>query len=82
MRVKLKLPETERKRQDRSVRCAEKRVCPTKLTQHRGPIHPQWSVPASADEARRKTLDPAARSGELNIKRQAIWGMSGHARLP
>jgi hypothetical protein len=24
----------------------------------------------------RKTLDPAARSGELAIKRQATWGMS------
>jgi hypothetical protein len=54
MRVKLKLPETERKRQDRFVRRAEKRVCQTKLTQHRGPIHPHWSVPASADEARRE----------------------------
>ena len=43
---------TERKRQGRFVRRTEKRVCPTKLTQHRGPIHPQWSVPASADEAK------------------------------
>ncbi|WP_022705467.1 hypothetical protein [Pseudorhodobacter ferrugineus] len=54
IRVKLKLPETERKRQDRFVRRAKKRVCPTKLTQHRGPIHPHWSVPASANEARRE----------------------------
>ncbi|MEI6798499.1 MAG: hypothetical protein WCO04_04695 [Pseudomonadota bacterium] len=51
--MKLKLPKTERKWQGRFVRRAEKRVCPTKLTQHRGPIHPQLSVPASADEARR-----------------------------
>lgn len=51
MCVTLKLPESERKRQDRFVRRAEKRVCPTKLTQRRGPIHPYSSVPACADEA-------------------------------
>jgi len=56
MCLTLKLPERERKRQGRFVRRAEKRVCPTKLTQHRRPIHPHWSVPASADEARKKRL--------------------------
>ena len=51
MRVTLNPPEGERKRQEKSVRRTEKRVCPTKLTQRRGPIHPHSSVPASADEA-------------------------------
>ena len=74
--MKLKLPKTERKRQGRFVRRAEKRVCPTKLTQHRGPIHPQWSVPASADEARRKTLVQRADSGDLDVRQHATWGMS------
>ncbi len=51
MCMTLKLPESERKRQDRFVRRADKRVCSTKLTQRRGPIHPHSSVPATEDEA-------------------------------
>jgi hypothetical protein len=50
MCMTLKLPESERNRQDRFVRCAEKRVCSTKLTQRRGPIHPHSSVPAASDD--------------------------------
>ena len=50
MCMTLKLPESERKWQDRFVRRAEKRVC-SKLIQRRGPIHPHSSVPATSDDA-------------------------------
>ena len=78
MCMTLKLPESERKRQDRFVRRAEKRVCSTKLTQRRGPIHPQSSVPATSSDAwRPKRLISRKKSSDLDIKRQATWGMSG-----
>ena len=45
------LTETERKRQDRSACRAEKRRCRARMMRLRGPIHPQSSVPATADDA-------------------------------
>ena len=52
----LKLPESERKRQDRSVRRAEKRGRLTKMMHIRGPIHPHSSVLTTAVEAESANL--------------------------
>ena len=64
------LTETERKRQDGSVHRAEERRCRARMLRLRGPIHPQSSVPATADDAW---------SGKLLICRQnfAILPSSG-----
>ena len=52
MRMTLKLPEGERKRQDRSVRRAEKRHCRARMLRVRGLIHRTSAVCANADTAR------------------------------
>ena len=52
MRVTAIQTQSERKRQDRSVRCAEKRRCRAGMPRGRGLIRPHSSVPATADAAR------------------------------
>ena len=52
MRVTAIQAETERKRQDRSVRCAEERGCRVETQQFRGPIRPIPVDCATADTAR------------------------------
>lgn len=56
MRMMLKLPESERKRQDRSVRRAAKGGRITKVTLIRGPIHPHSSALTTAVEAESANL--------------------------
>jgi hypothetical protein len=52
MRMTLKLPESERKRQDRSVRRAEKRGRRTKMMYVRRPSRPLFAGLAEVDTAR------------------------------
>ena len=69
--------QTERKRQDRSVRRAEKRRRRARMLRVRGLIRPTSGVCATADTARgEKRLLQRAKSGDLDVKRQATWGMS------
>ena len=77
MRVRLKLPESERKRKDSSVRRAAKRGRLTPMTRIRGPIrtHPSGLMRA-ARRPPHVPLDPQAKSGELKVIRQPTWGMS------
>ena len=77
MRVTEVQAKTERKRQDKSARCAEKRRRRAGMLRVYGPIHPTSGVCATTDAVRGgKTLDQVAQSGDLNVKRQATWGMS------
>jgi len=69
--------QTERKQQDRSARCAEKRRRQASTLRIRGPIHPVPDVCATAHGAQgEKTIDQRAKSGDLDVRRQANWGMS------
>jgi len=52
MHVIVILPQTERNRLDRSVRCAEKRRCRTRMLQIRDPIRQAQGVCATADAGR------------------------------
>ena len=70
--------QTERKWLDRSVRCAEKRRRQASTLQIRGPIYPVPDVRATAQGVQgEKTIDQRATSGDLDVRRQATWGMSG-----
>jgi hypothetical protein len=78
MCMKPKLPESKRKRQDRSVRRAEK-----KLVQHGtsrsypGQLrtHPTVQMNA-ARRLRHETLDRQAKSCHPAVERPSTWGMS------
>jgi hypothetical protein len=52
MRVTLKLPEDERRRQDRSIGRAKKRARRVKMMRIHDPIHPALGAYATADAAR------------------------------
>ena len=69
--------QAERKRQDRSVCRAEKRLCRARMLRVRGLIHPTSAVCATTDTARgEKRLPSEQKAGDLEVKRQATWGMS------
>ena len=74
MRMTLKLPESERKRQDRFVCRAEKLVQHGTLRRDPGPLrtHPTVQMNA-ARRLRHETLDRQAKSGNPAVKRQATW---------
>jgi hypothetical protein len=69
--------QAERKRQDRSVCRAEKRLCRARMLRVRGLIHPTSAVCATTDTARgEKRLPSEQNQAILKSKRQATWGMS------
>ena len=76
MRMTLKLPEGERKRQDRSVRRAEKRHCRARMLRVRGLIHRTSAVCANADTARGGKCLHNWKIRRFHARRQATWGMS------
>jgi len=80
MRVTAIRAKTERKRQDKSARYAEKRRRRAGMLRVYGSIRPTTGVCATTDpRSGRKTLDQVAQSGDPDVKWQATWGMSGHA---
>ena len=82
MRVTAVHAQTERKRQDKSARRAEKHRRRAGMLRVYGPIHPTSGVCATTDAVRGgKTLDQVAQSGDLNVKRPATWGMSAGRRM-
>jgi hypothetical protein len=71
----------ERKRQDKSIRYAEKHRHRAGMLRVYGPIHPTSGVCATTDAVQGgKTLDQMAQSGDLNVRRQANWGISVHMK--
>ena len=80
MRMTAIRTQTERKRLDRPVRRTEKQGRRASTARSRGSIRPIRVVSATADTALgKKTLDRVASLGDLEVKRQATWGMSGKA---
>ena len=68
--------QTERKWQDRSVHRAEERHRRARKLRLRGPIQPVPAVYATADAAQgKRNFVQRADSGNLDIRRQATWGM-------
>jgi hypothetical protein len=77
MRVTAIRAKTERKRQDKSARYAEKRRRRAGMLRVYGSIRPTTGVCATTDpRSGRKTPDQLAQSGDPDVKRQATWGMS------
>jgi hypothetical protein len=77
MRVTAIQAKTERKRQDKSARCAEKRRRRAGMLRVYGPIRPTSSACATTDPAwGKKTLDQLAQSEDVDVRRQATLGMS------
>nr|BAH89334.1 hypothetical protein [uncultured bacterium]BAH89407.1 hypothetical protein [uncultured bacterium]BAH89481.1 hypothetical protein [uncultured bacterium]BAH89713.1 hypothetical protein [uncultured bacterium]BAH89921.1 hypothetical protein [uncultured bacterium] len=75
--------QAERKRQDRSVCRAEKRLCRARMLRVRGLIHPTSAVCATTDTARGEKRLPSEQNqaslkssgrplGECRVKRQII----------
>jgi hypothetical protein len=64
--------QTERKRQDRSARCAEKRSCRARTLRLRGLVRPVLSVCTTEDAGRgEKRLAGRADLGDINVNRSA-----------
>ena len=76
MRVTATQTQTERKRQDRSVRRAKKQGRQARMMRSRGLIRPTPGVSATATPLGRKTLAQRVDYGNFAIKRHATWGMS------
>ena len=77
MRMTLKLPESERKRQDKSVRCAERSGRTTKLMHvHGSNVPPPTANAAAANSLKQETLDPQTKSADLAVNPHATWGLS------
>jgi hypothetical protein len=70
MRVTAIKTQTERKRQGKSVHCTEKRGRRARV------MRAQALLPDRARRSARKTLDPLARSDNLDVEWHATWGMS------
>jgi len=74
--------QTKRKRKDRSACRAEKHRRRAGMLRVYGPNRPTSGVCATTDTARgRKTLDQLAQSGDLDVRRQATWGMSVNSSI-
>jgi len=83
MRVTAIRAKTERKRQDKSARYAEKRRRRAGMLRVYGSIRPTTGVCATTDpRSGRKTLDQVAQSGDPDVKWQATWGMSDEITHP
>ena len=82
MRVTAIRAKTERKRQDKSARYAEKRRRRAGMLRVYRSIRPTTGVCATTDpRSGRKTLDQVAQSGDPDVKWQATWGMSDQTIL-
>lgn len=69
--------QTERKRQDRSTRCAEKRSCRARTRRLRGLIRPVPGVSTTEDAGRgEKRLSGRADLGDIHVNRHTTWGIS------
>ena len=77
MRVTLKLPEGERKRQDKSVRHAENRRCRARMLRVHGPIRPVPATCATADAVRR---EKRLSSGQNQAILTSYGGLLGECR--
>jgi hypothetical protein len=74
--------QTERKRQDGSVRCAEKHRCRGRTRQFRGLIRPVSAACAFADAARDgKSLSSDRIQAILASEGIPTWGMSDKKRM-
>jgi len=78
MRVNAILTQSEGKRNDRSVRCAEKRARRARMAKLCGPVERSGK---RSRGRKGKSLDLVTESCDLDIKRQATWGMSVHIAL-
>ena len=81
MRVTALQPQTERNRLDRSVHRAENRRHQARRRRVRRPIRPgSRRLRDRRHHSGRETLVQLAESGDLDVRRQATWGMSVYIR--
>jgi hypothetical protein len=82
MRMTKILTETERKRQGKSARCAEKHRRRARTRQLRGLIRPVPADRAAKDAGwGKKCLSSASVQADFHVSRNATWGMSVKERL-